>query len=104
MNLELQENPLLPVESPFLSIYSLLYLDISNCSISKLNQEFFAKLSHLTKLDLPHNLFIEIKQNIFKLLRSLETLKINDCNLTQFNSHRRRFSCVAIFEMLAIIR
>lgn len=82
INLELQGNPLAPVEGLFLSIHSLFYLDISNCSLKKLNEEFFANLGHLTTLDLSENAFEIIEQNIFKPLISLETLKMSRCNLT----------------------
>lgn len=82
INLELQGNPLEPVTGPFLTINSLFYLDLSNCSLSKLNQDFFANTTHLSTLDLSENPFVEIHENVFKPLGSLETLKMNHCNLT----------------------
>ncbi|KAJ8950261.1 hypothetical protein NQ318_021115 [Aromia moschata] len=83
INLELQGNPLDEVEGPFIAIKSLLYLDISNCSLRKLNDQFFENLTHLSTLDLSDNPLFVIDNNVFGPLTSLETLKINNSNLTR---------------------
>ncbi|KAG5880198.1 hypothetical protein JTB14_006631 [Gonioctena quinquepunctata] len=86
IHLELQGNPLLEVEGPFISIKSLLYLDISNCSLSKLNDGFFANLTHLSILDLSDNHLFELENNLFKPLAGLENLKMNRCKLTHISN------------------
>ncbi|XP_068916358.1 insulin-like growth factor-binding protein complex acid labile subunit [Tenebrio molitor] len=82
ITLELQGNPLDPVDGPFLSIKSLLYLDISNCGLKYLNPLFFANTTALSTLDLSGNPLGVIDNKVFEPLSSLETLKMNDCNLT----------------------
>ncbi|XP_030746360.1 carboxypeptidase N subunit 2-like [Sitophilus oryzae] len=82
ITLELQNNPLDPVEGPFLSISTLHYLDISNCSIETLNDHFFDNISALETLDLSENPLKVINTRSFEPLTSLETLKMNHCNLT----------------------
>ncbi|XP_076262123.1 uncharacterized protein LOC143197477 [Rhynchophorus ferrugineus] len=82
ITLELQNNPLDPVEGPFLSISTLLYLDISNCSLKTLNDHFFDNISSLTTLDLSDNPLNIIDTKAFESLTSLETLKMNYCNLS----------------------
>lgn len=84
--MELQANPLEEIEGPFLSITSLLYLDISNCSLIRLNNDFFAYLPHLATLDLSDNPLVEIDNDVFKPLVSLETLKMNRCQLEKIGS------------------
>ncbi|RZC33997.1 LRR 8 domain containing protein [Asbolus verrucosus] len=79
---ELQGNPLDKVEGPFLSIKSLLYLDISNCGLKYLNPLFFANITALSTLDLSGNPLGVIDNKVLEPLSSLETLKMNDCNLT----------------------
>lgn len=85
LTLELQNNPLEPVEGPLLIMNSLLYLDMSSCNLSYLNPEFFANITSLTTLDLSDNPLNEIDNKVFKLLNSLETLKMNNCNLTRID-------------------
>ncbi|KAJ3639851.1 hypothetical protein Zmor_003186 [Zophobas morio] len=82
ITLELQGNPLEPVDGPFLSIKSLLYLDISNCGLKYLNPLFFANITALSTLDLSGNPLGVIDNKVLEPLSSLETLKMNDCNLT----------------------
>ncbi|KAJ9585659.1 hypothetical protein L9F63_002547, partial [Diploptera punctata] len=82
ITLELQENPLEPVEGPFLSMTSLLYLDISDCHITSLNHQFFSNTTSLNKLDLSGNPLESMENGIFDPLVSLEYLKLNRCNLT----------------------
>ncbi|XP_060516371.1 carboxypeptidase N subunit 2-like isoform X2 [Cylas formicarius] len=82
ITLELQNNPLEPVEGPFLSISTLLYLDISNCTLKYLNDHFFENISALTTLDLSENPLNLLNSRAFEPLTSLETLKMNHCNLT----------------------
>ncbi|KAL1492403.1 hypothetical protein ABEB36_010655 [Hypothenemus hampei] len=82
ITLELQNNPLDPVEGIFLSISTLLYLDISNCSIELLDDHFFDGTPALTTLDLSDNPIRILHTTAFAKLTSLETLKLNNCNLT----------------------
>nr|XP_023013107.1 slit homolog 1 protein-like [Leptinotarsa decemlineata]XP_023013108.1 slit homolog 1 protein-like [Leptinotarsa decemlineata] len=100
IHLELQGNPLREVEGPFISIKSLLYLDISNCSLRKLNDDFFANLPHLSTLDLSDNPFFEIENNVFKPLSGLETLKMNRCNLTHISN--TAFSSLGLLKSLEL--
>lgn len=80
--MELQNNPLAPVEGPFLSISNLHFLDISNCSLEYLNPHFFTNITALSTLDLSHNPLKVIDNEVFNPLTSLESLKINNCNLS----------------------
>ncbi|XP_066258867.1 leucine-rich repeat-containing protein 15-like [Euwallacea similis] len=82
ITLELQNNPLDPVEGPFIAISTLLYLDISNCSLEFLNEHFFENISALTTLDLSENPLNTLDTRAFEKLTSLETLKMNHCNLS----------------------
>ncbi|KAH1023293.1 platelet glycoprotein V [Dendroctonus ponderosae] len=82
ITLELQNNPLDQVEGPFLAISTLLYLDISNCTLELLNDHFFENISALTTLDLSENPLNILDSRAFEKLTSLETLKMNHCNLT----------------------
>ncbi|XP_044257308.1 slit homolog 1 protein-like [Tribolium madens] len=82
ITLELQGNPLDPVDGIFLSIKSLHYLDISNCGLKYLNPLFFANITALSTLDLSGNPLGVIDNKVFEPLSSLETLKMNACNLT----------------------
>lgn len=82
ITLELQGNPLAPVEGPFLSIRTLLYLDISNCGIEYLNPQFFGNITALSTLDISNNPLKSIDNEVFGPLVSLETLKMNNCNLS----------------------
>lgn len=61
---------------------SLLYLDISNCTISHLNAEFFTGLGSLSTLDLSNNPLKFIENHVFAPLEHLESLKMSECNLT----------------------
>lgn len=82
ITLELQGNPLAPVEGPFLSIKSLLYLDISNCGLKNINSDFFDNVTSLNTLDLSNNPLHTLNESIFKPLTSLENIKMNNCHLT----------------------
>lgn len=82
ITLELQGNPLAPVDGPFLSIRSLLYLDISNCGLDYLNPQFFSNITALSTLDLSNNPLRVIDNDVFTPLTSLETLKMNNCNIS----------------------
>ncbi|XP_050440269.1 uncharacterized protein LOC126845587 [Adelges cooleyi] len=86
ITLELQGNPLEPVEGPFLYSKSLLYLYLSNCHLSKLSPHFFANISGLDKLDLSGNPLHIIEPGIFDPLTSLKHLILNNCNLTHISS------------------
>lgn len=61
---------------------SLLYLDISNCTLNYFNPEFFTGLVSLSTLDISSNPIKSIEKNIFDPLIHLETLKMSECNLT----------------------
>ncbi|KAL3289732.1 hypothetical protein HHI36_023130 [Cryptolaemus montrouzieri] len=82
ITLELQGNPLAPVDGPFLTQKSLLYLDISNCGLKHINPDFFTNITSLNTLDVSDNPLGSLHDSIFKPLSSLEFLKMNNCNLT----------------------
>lgn len=83
ITIELQGNPLLPISSgPFLKCRSLLYLDISSCNLTHLNDEFFTEIPLLTHLDLSENPLKELNEAVFNSLDSLEELILRKCNLT----------------------
>ncbi|PSN46923.1 hypothetical protein C0J52_14917 [Blattella germanica] len=82
ITLELQENPLDPVDGPFLSSMTLLYLDLSDCNLTRLSSQFFANTTSLNKLDLSGNPLTTMESGILNSLGSLEDLKLNRCNLT----------------------
>ncbi|XP_045776179.1 toll-like receptor 4 [Maniola jurtina] len=82
LNVELQDNPLDVVEGPFLVSGTLQFLDISNCNISTINQQFFENVTSLTTLDLSNNPLRALESGVFDTLTSLETLKLNDCKLS----------------------
>lgn len=82
LTLELQDNPLDRVEGPFLYSNTLLYLDISNCNLTHLNEHFFANISSLNTLDLSNNPLVSLVGSAFQPLKTLGTLKLNHCNLT----------------------
>lgn len=79
------------MDGSFLSIKSLLYLDISNCGLINTNPLFFANLPALSTLDLSGNPLGIIDNQVFEPLTSLETLKMNDCNLTHIANHAFHF-------------
>lgn len=85
INFEIQNNPLDPIEGSFLSSSTLLYLDISNCSLRDLNPNFFKDIPSLSTIDLSENAINVIKSGVFDVLTSLEVLKMNSCNLTQIS-------------------
>lgn len=81
--MELQDNPLENiVEGPFLVSGTLQFLDISNCNISVISQQFFNNITSLTTLDLSKNPLRTLESGVFDTLTSLETLKLNDCKLS----------------------
>ena len=82
ITLELQENPLEAVEGPFLSISSLLYLDISDCNLTIFSPQFFSNTTSLNKLDLSGNPLGTIENGLLNPLVSLESLKLNRCNVS----------------------
>lgn len=86
ITLELQNNPLEPIKGPFLSIHTLLYLDISNCELDYLNPDFFNNITSLQTLDLSGNPIKSISKDVFHPLTSLEVLKMNHCNLTDISA------------------
>lgn len=75
------------VEGPFLSIRSLLYLDLSNCTLKTLNANFFSNVTALSTLDLSDNPLGVIDNKVFEPLVSLETLKLSNCNLTYIGNN-----------------
>lgn len=82
ITLEIQQNPLEPVDGPFLSSRSLMYLDLSDCHLTRLSTQFFSLCTSLNKLDLSGNPLGSIEEGIFDPLTSLEHLQLNRCNLT----------------------
>lgn len=82
ITLEIQQNPLEPVDGPFLSSRSLLYLDLSDCNLTRLSTQFFSLSTSLNKLDLSGNPLGSIEEGIFDPLTSLENLQLNRCKLT----------------------
>ncbi|KAF2883601.1 hypothetical protein ILUMI_22568 [Ignelater luminosus] len=89
--LELQGNPLEPIDGVFLSSNKLMYLDISNCGLTRLHTDFFSNITALTTLDLSGNPLREIGSFVFEPLTSLETLKMNKCNLTYISYDAFKF-------------
>lgn len=84
--MELQNNPLKHVNTgPFLNCRSLLYLDISNCGLSHLNDEFFDQVPFLTTLYLSGNPLTDISLRLLSSLVTLEELKLSQCNLTHLH-------------------
>jgi Leucine-rich repeat (LRR) protein len=82
ITLEIQQNPLEPVDGPFLSSRSLMYLDLSDCHLTRLSTQFFSLSTSLNKLDLSGNPLGSIEEGIFDPLTSLEHLQLNRCKLT----------------------
>jgi len=82
ITLEIQQNPLEPVDGPFLSSRSLMYLDLSDCNLTRLSTQFFSLSTSLNRLDLSGNPLGSIEEGIFDPLISLEHLQLNRCNLT----------------------
>ncbi|GFG38429.1 hypothetical protein Cfor_01152, partial [Coptotermes formosanus] len=82
ITLEIQQNPLEPVDGPFLSSRSLMYLDLSECHLTRLSTQFFSLCTSLNKLDLSGNPLGSIEEGILDPLTSLEHLQLNRCNLT----------------------
>lgn len=82
ITLELQNNPLEPVEGPFLISKSLLYLYLCDCNITKLTPQFFANITSLNILDLSGNPLRILEPGILDPLTSLEHLNLKRCNLT----------------------
>lgn len=80
--MEIQHNPLDPVEEHFLNCRTLLYLDLNSCGIRHLNTRFFHNTTNLNKLDLSQNLLQRIEPGPFDHLTNLEYLQLNGCNLT----------------------
>lgn len=80
--LRLKDNPLEPVEGPFIESSSLCDLYIENCNITHLSPQFFTKLEVLEKVDLSGNPLQTIKPAVFDSLIYLDTLSLNNCNLT----------------------
>ncbi|XP_067008351.2 insulin-like growth factor-binding protein complex acid labile subunit [Anabrus simplex] len=82
ITLELQHNRLVPVDGPFLTSQSLMYLDLSDNLLSELSPHFFSNCTALNKLDLSGNPLTSLGPGIFDPLTSLEDLKLNRCNIT----------------------
>lgn len=59
-----------------------MYLDLSDCHLTRLSTQFFTLSTSLNKLDLSGNPLGSIKEGIFDPLTSLEHLKLNRCNMT----------------------
>uniref|UniRef100_A0A0C9RWG7 LRRC15 protein n=1 Tax=Fopius arisanus TaxID=64838 RepID=A0A0C9RWG7_9HYME len=85
ITLELQNNPLIEVDSHFLNCRTLLYLDLSTCGIHRLNTQFFHNTTNLKKLDLSGNPLQQITPGPFDHLTNLEYLKLNNCTLTHIS-------------------
>ena len=100
ITLEMQQNPLEPVDGPFLSSRSLMYLDLSDCRLTRLSTEFFSLSTSLNKLDLSGNPLASIEEGIFDPLTSLEHLQLNRCNLTHIAD--RAFKNVANLKTLEL--
>lgn len=79
--MEVQKNPLDPVEGPFIFSRSLHYLDLSDCLLTKLNTQFFQNITALNRLDLSGNPLTVLEAGVFDNLISLEYLKLKNCNL-----------------------
>lgn len=84
LTVELQNNPigLHEIDGPFLHSQTLLYLDLSDCNLTRLSTLFFSGISALNRLDLSSNPLGELRPAVLDPLSSLEHLKLNRCNLT----------------------
>lgn len=79
LTVELQNNPigLADVDGPFLHSQTLLYLDLSDCNLTRLSPQFFAGITALNRLDLSGNPLTELRPTVLDPLSSLEHLKLN---------------------------
>jgi Leucine-rich repeat (LRR) protein len=59
-----------------------MYLDLSDCHLTRLSVQFFSLSTSLNKLELSGNPLGSIEEGIFDPLTSLEYLQLNRCNLT----------------------
>ena len=59
-----------------------MYLDLSDCHLTRLSTQFFSLSTSLNKLDLSGNPLGSIEEGILDPLTSLEHLQLNRCNLT----------------------
>ena len=90
-NVTLFTNPGLhiPTDRIFIISFSLSHLDISNCNISSLSVETFAKVSALEWLGLSYNNLTTVDANILKALPKLSALYLEgnplqcDCQLQE---------------------
>ncbi|KAK0159607.1 hypothetical protein PV327_010703 [Microctonus hyperodae] len=82
ITLELQNNPLQEVKRQFLNCKTLLYLYLSNCHISKINDRFFQNITNLKRLDISNNPLQTIDSVPFEYLPHLEYLNLDNCSLT----------------------
>jgi len=79
----------IPTDRHFISSHSLSELDISNCNISSLSVETFAKVSALKSLDLSYNNLRTVDINILRTLPKLSTMYLDgnplqcDCQLQE---------------------
>lgn len=79
-------NPLEDVEGPFLVSQTLLNLDLSNCTLRKINPQFFTDIISLNRLDLSGNPLGTIPAKIFDPLKRVTFLGLNRCNLSFIDS------------------
>ena len=79
----------IPTDRHFITSYPLKFLDISDCNVSSVSVETFAKVSALETLDLRYNKLRSIDINILKILPKLSTLYLYgnalqcDCQLQE---------------------
>ena len=80
-SLVLSENDLQVLSGSFQKLPNLGNLDLSRCTIKKMQIGIFALLTNLLRLDLSHNMLTSIEQKHFQGLRSLRYLDISDNNI-----------------------
>lgn len=74
-----------------LNLPALTYLNLSGTELSKINDEMFSKCPNLEVLDLSHNYFDKLDAHVFKNLKNLMELFINDNSLSVFEYKNEAF-------------
>lgn len=85
ITVELEKNPLIAIEGPFLISRSLHYLDISECSLTRLNPLFFQNITAINRLDLSGNPLGSLEAGVFDNLLNLEYLKLQNCQISKID-------------------
>lgn len=87
-SLILSNNRIKDLRYQFRHLNQLIHLNISNNSLSVLNRDdIFVNLIHLKELDLSNNRFKTLYSSVFRGLKRLESLYINNCGLKYIDEH-----------------